>query len=97
MGNSETRPGAGVPVDVNQPEDILQKLLDIELNRLDVACRIEKERNIVFPETTVIIHDILKLKEAIEQKKQRTKSLETGNIVDSDASEYYGKLAGRKR
>lgn len=57
------------PPDLTQPTNILQKLLDIELKRLDIAVRIENERNIVFPETTVIIHDIIKIEKAITEKK----------------------------
>ena len=53
--------------DVNQPLDLLKKLLQIELNRLDIAVQIEKDRKIVFPETTIIIHDINKLQDAILQ------------------------------
>jgi hypothetical protein len=56
------------PPDLTQPKNILEKLLDIELQRLDIAVRIENERNIVFPETTVIIHDVMKLDKAIKEK-----------------------------
>jgi len=45
----------------NGPIDLFRRLLDIELQRLDVAVRIEAERKIVFPETSVIIHDIQRL------------------------------------
>ncbi len=60
---------ADSPPDVEQPVDLLKKLLAIELERLDVAVRIEKERKIVFPETTVIIRDILRLRQAINGKQ----------------------------
>ena len=53
------------PPDLTQPKEILKKLLAIELDRLDTAVRIEQERKIVFPETTVIIRDIQKLNAAI--------------------------------
>ena len=43
-------------------------MLAIELERLDVAVRIERERNIVFPETTVIIRDIQKLTAALNRR-----------------------------
>lgn len=69
MGPSKERPSTGVPVNTKQSKEILQKLLDIELERLGVACRIEKERNIVFPETTIIIRDIQKLSAAINGKQ----------------------------
>uniref|UniRef100_A0A6H1ZJA5 Uncharacterized protein n=1 Tax=viral metagenome TaxID=1070528 RepID=A0A6H1ZJA5_9ZZZZ len=57
---------------MNQGKDILQKLLDIEMGRLEVAVRIEKKRNIVFPETTIIIRDIQKLQGAIEKTQAGT-------------------------
>ena len=53
------------PPDLTQSDDMLKYLLKIEQVRLETAIRIEKERNIVFPETSVIIHDILKLNNAL--------------------------------
>jgi hypothetical protein len=71
MGKSQNRPRANAkPPELNQPVNILKKLLDIELERLETAVRIEKERNIVFPETTVIIRDIQKLNAAIERQNE---------------------------
>lgn len=67
MENSAQRPGCNPnppPVELTDRE-LLHKLLDIELSRLDTAVRIEKQRDIVFPETTIIIRDIQKLKAAI--------------------------------
>jgi hypothetical protein len=58
--------------DINQSKELLKKLLAIELDRLDTAVKIEKERKIVFPETTIIIHDIEKLNEAINDEHQTT-------------------------
>jgi hypothetical protein len=58
--------------DVNQNKAILQKLLNIEIDRLDTAVRIEKERKIVFPETSVIIHDIMKIHDALGRKVNDT-------------------------
>jgi len=55
-------------MNLKQSRELLEKLLKIELERLDVAVEIEKKRNIVFPETTIIIRDILKLNEAINGK-----------------------------
>jgi hypothetical protein len=45
--------------------EFLRYLLEIELERLETARRIERERSFIFPETTVIIRDILKLRAAI--------------------------------
>ena len=62
MERREDRPSANArPPDLTQPKDVLEYLLETEIDRLETAKRIEKERNIVFPETTVIIRDIQKL------------------------------------
>lgn len=55
------------PPQVDSPPDVLRWLLGIEIERLHTAVRIEAERSIVFPETTVIIRDIQKLMAAIGQ------------------------------
>ena len=47
--------------------DSLKRLLEIEERRLEIAVAIEKKRDIVFPETTVIIHDIMKIQAAIDK------------------------------
>ncbi|MBU2177443.1 MAG: hypothetical protein KJ556_20315 [Gammaproteobacteria bacterium] len=66
MGNSKDWPRANVqPPDLNNPKEVLQALLSIEWSRLETATRIEEERNIVFPETTIIIRDIQKLMGAL--------------------------------
>lgn len=56
---------------MSQPVDILRQLLAVEQERLETAVRIERERKIVFPETSVIIHDILHLQQAIEAKERQ--------------------------
>ena len=56
--------------DLSQPLEVLRTLLKIEWERLEVAQRIECERNIVFPETTVIIRDIQKLMRAINADQE---------------------------
>ena len=50
--------------------DSLRRLLEIEERRLEIAVAIEKKRDIVFPETTVIIHDIMKIQTAIEKAEK---------------------------
>lgn len=57
------------PPDVSGPQEVLERLLKLELERLETAVRIEKERRIVFPETSVIIHDVQRLLAAVEAKK----------------------------
>jgi len=69
MGSSEERPRANVnPPDLDNPKEVLRALLAIEWERLETAKRIEQERRIVFPETTVIIRDIQKLMGALNRK-----------------------------
>lgn len=75
MGNREDRPRAGVsapPLDGTL--QVLRELLTVERARLETATRIEKERSIVFPETTIIIRDIQKLLAAIERKENPERS-----------------------
>lgn len=67
MGNSQERPRPGPPPELDSPIETLRYLLDAEKKRLEVALRIEEERKIVFPETSVIIHDIQRLMQAIEK------------------------------
>lgn len=43
--------------------DVMRELLAIERERLETALRIERERKIVFPETTVIARDVERLVE----------------------------------
>ena len=82
------RPKCGDKVpDTGKDLELLQKLLTIELGRLDVAVRIEKERNIVFPETTVIIRDVLKLQQAIaggNGRKSIAGGIDTSNWPDME-------------
>lgn len=69
-GRDLDRPSCSPKIpDTNQPVDIIARLLEIELARLDTAVKIEKERKIVFPETSIIIHDILKLQNALKEGK----------------------------
>jgi len=79
LDKSKDRPQPSFdPPDLTQPRAILAKLLEIEMQRLETAVRIERERDIVFPETSVIIHDICKLTAAIERKDTDS----AGNIFD---------------
>ena len=71
MERSDDRPSANArPPDLSQPLEVTQALLEIEWARLKVAQRIEKERSIVFPETTVIIRDIQKLQTVLIRLKE---------------------------
>jgi hypothetical protein len=70
MAKSTKRPRTGAPPALDEPKDILLELLDAERARLKVALRIEEERKIVFPETSIIIRDIQKLIVAIYGKSE---------------------------
>lgn len=69
MGDSAERPRAGDPPRLDSPSEILHELLATERKRLVVALRIEDERNIVFPETSVIIRDIERIMLEIERRQ----------------------------
>ena len=71
MGQSQTRPGVGSQPDVSGDLETLRYLLEVEKARLEVALRIEKARNIVFPETSVIVHDIERLMKAVSDAEKK--------------------------
>jgi hypothetical protein len=73
MVDDKTRPRAGDPPQLDQPLDVLRELLNIERDRLQVARRIEEERKIVFPETSVIVRDIMKIMDEIDRKEYAAK------------------------
>jgi hypothetical protein len=62
------RPKAGKPPDLTQPTEILRYLCGVECERLVVALSIEAKRELVFPETTVIIRDIERLTAELERR-----------------------------
>ena len=66
MADCETRPRAGDPPRLDEPIEILRELLQAERERLKIAQAIEKKRDIVFPETSMIVRDILRIMAAIE-------------------------------
>lgn len=68
MAKSTKRPRTGAPPALDEPKEILLELLNAERARLKVALRIEDERSIVFPETSIIIRDIQKLTMAVYGK-----------------------------
>lgn len=74
------------PPNINQPREILERLLQVELERLETAVRIERERSIVFPETSVIIRDVQKLNNALNTTTTPTSGdgveLETASVED---------------
>lgn len=74
MGNDKERPRAGDPPRLKAPVEILKDLLVIELDRIETAVAIEKKRDIVFPETSVIIRDIERLTLEIEKREMRKKN-----------------------
>ena len=71
------------PPRLNQKREILEELLAIERERLATAVKIERERKIVFPETSVIIHDVLKLVAILyggEKVTEKRPGIEAGKI-----------------
>ena len=70
------RPGSKSP-NIKQSKEVLQHLLEVELVRLETAVRIEKERSIVFPETSVIIRDIQKIQAALTGKNDNVDLFES--------------------
>lgn len=77
MGEGENRPRASAePPKLDQSRERLAYLLGVEMERLSVAVRIEKERKIVFPETSVIIHDIMRIQMAMDGKGGKNSKVE---------------------
>ncbi len=77
MENSKKRARANdSPPALNGTTQKLKYLLEVEEKRLEIAVKIENKRDIVFPETTVIIHDIIKLEKEIE-RRETSKSNDT--------------------
>ena len=85
MDDGEDRPQPGPPPVIEGPLELLRYLLQIERERLEVAVEIERKREIVFPETSVIIHDIMKLQDAIERKAKRVSQRVAAALPDEDA------------
>lgn len=87
MARGKASPGCNPdPPDLTAEVDLLRHLLAVELDRLEVARRIERERNIVFPETTIIIRDIQKLRAAIgahERGEEPTQETAQGDDLDA--------------
>ena len=85
MGKSTKSPRCNAkPPELNQGNADLEKLLAIEWRRLEVAERIEKERNIIFPETTIIIRDIQKLLKALNREPDKDDKDEEFWLPDID-------------
>jgi hypothetical protein len=70
MSGKASRPRAGEPPKLTATLEILEELLVIERERLRTAREIEKRREMVFPETTVIVRDIERLLVEIERRKE---------------------------
>ena len=74
MTTPETTPERPVPgppvIGVDGEVAILRELLAIERDRLQVARALEVKRDIVFPETTVIVRDIERLLGKVRAKEE---------------------------
>jgi len=78
-----------IPPNLNEKLDTLKGLLVIEKTRLEMAVQIEKDRKIVFPETTVIIHDIMKLQTEIENReKPKKQNTQHDGLDDFDIGDF---------
>ena len=73
MASSKARPVAGPGLDVKADVVELRRALGVQRGRLEVALRIEDERSIVFPETSVIIRDIERLLDLIAEHEGRSR------------------------
>lgn len=89
LADSRERPRAGDPPRLDGDLETLAELLEIERARLRTARCIEEKREIVFPETSVIVRDIMKIMAAINGLKGKE-----GNeaIFDLDFSEEFAAL-----
>ncbi len=58
------------PPPLDGSKEALEYLLKVEQERLETAVRIERERQIVFPETSIIIRDIQKLMDALGRHEE---------------------------
>ncbi|GAF75144.1 unnamed protein product [marine sediment metagenome] len=87
MDESGDRPdtSAHAPQVDGLSEARLVGLLLVEEGRLVVARRIEEERNIVFPETTVIIKDIQTIAKALDAVRQGRTSVDDDAAADLEA------------
>lgn len=75
---SPERPVAGPPVIGMEGElRILRELLRIEQERLRQALELEAKRSIVFPETTVILHDVERLLAKVREQEESQAERET--------------------
>jgi len=71
---------------------------------METAVRIEEKRDIVFPETTVIIRDIMRLQDAIARREGRAPLFSgalvskpaTSELEDSDEADSEPSFAFRK-
>jgi len=70
----------------------LRWLLKIEKRRLKEAVRIEKERRVVFPETSVILRDVCRLVDAIALREGRLPA----RAVANDEGRFEGRSSGEK-
>lgn len=84
-------PVAGDAPDLSAGTEILRELLAIERERLVVAREIEKRRQIVFPETSVIVRDIERLLKEIESR-DRTEPPEAKGQEEPERQAAIGRM-----
>ena len=71
----------------------LRWLLRLEKRRLKEAVRIERERRVVFPETSVILRDVCRLVDAIAAREGR---LPARGAAPEDSARFEGRGSGER-
>jgi hypothetical protein len=81
------------PVRVAADVKTLRWLLRVEKRRLKEAVRIERERRIVFPETSVILRDVCRLVDAIALREGRLPA----RAAPAEAGRFEGRVSREAR
>lgn len=83
-GENRPRPSPAPPVTAGAGPELLQYLLDCEVKRLATAMQIEEDRGIVFPETSIIMRDILRIRQAMDAGAVRPEKAQAAATDDDD-------------
>lgn len=81
-------PIAGEAPDLNAGTEILRELLAIERERLLVAREIERKRQVVFPETSVIVRDIERLLKEINSRTSNPAVVPAADAADDEMAAF---------
>lgn len=69
----EKRPIPAESCNIDQPQEILRFLFTENMKRFSTAIELEKERGLVFPETSVILRDCLRMLASIQANEPKEK------------------------